>query len=98
MCNSGVETMSEQSTGQVTQFKPPTFSNPMRNSATTQMRNKYAADLKNLQTSREKLLGELYDKKAQIDDVDTAIDTIVNAINRLDRERLLSGDPGETNA
>lgn len=77
-------------TGQVTAFKAPlSLTNPQRNSATTQMRNKYANDLKSLQTSREKLLGTLYEIKAQIDDVDVAIDTTVNAINRLDRERLL---------
>jgi hypothetical protein len=74
--------------GQVAQFRIPGAGNN-RNSATTQMRAKLATDLKAYQQQRERLLGELYDKKSQIDDVDTAIDTTVNAINRLDREKLM---------
>lgn len=94
MCK-GVENVSDTPAGQVTPFRPQGFT-VQRNSASQQLRNKYATDLKNLQQNREKLLGDLYEVKAKIDDVDVAIDTLANAINRLDRERLMNPGADES--
>lgn len=87
--------MSDPAVGQVTPFRAQSFT-VQRNTATQQLRNKYATDLKSLQQSREKLMGDLYEIKAKIDDTDVAIDTIANAINRLDRERLMNPGADES--
>lgn len=87
--------MNEQASGQVTAFRPQGLS-IQRNTATQQLRSKYAQDLKSLQQNREKLMGDLYEIKAKIDDTDVAIDTIANAINRLDRERLMNPGADES--
>jgi seryl-tRNA synthetase len=69
-----------------------------RNSATNQLRAKLSNDLKNLRGNRNKLVAELYEKKAQVDDVDVAIETTVSAINSLDHQKLKVGEDEGTSA
>jgi len=96
--------MTTEAQANISQIAPrqptaPTYSgNGPRNSATNQLRSKLANDLKNLRGNRNKLVAELYEKKAQVDDVDIAIETTVAAINSLDHQKLKAGDDEGTSA
>jgi hypothetical protein len=101
---SGMEKMtSEAPMTNISQIAPraptPAYSGSgPRNSATNQLRAKLSNDLKNLRTNRNKLVAELYEKKAQVDDVDVAIETTVSAINSLDHQKLKVGEDEGTGA
>lgn len=95
MTNERDDQMTEQSA--VTAFRPPAgLVQPRASSASQTLRAKLSADLKGLQGQRERLLGQLYELKAQLDDVDMSIDNLANTISRFDREALLKANPGDT--